>query len=335
MKPAGTEHQHHASSSSRRLVAPELLYGLEILPAFQLSNEVLTAIRTGGFRNERLQPPALTPEQQAVRCEQRYVPGPAGAPEVRLLVYTPGTAAEPRPAYLHIHGGGYVLGMPEQNDGANRSLVAALGCVVVSVGYRLAPETKFPGALEDCYAALRWLYAQAEQLGVDRRRIAIGGDSAGGGHAASLAILAHQRNEVPICFQMLDSPMLDDRTGSSSDPHPYCGEFVWTPHNNRFGWRALLGVEPGGKDVPLNAVPARAIDLSGLPPTFLVVGSLDLFLEEGLEYARRLIRAGVPTELHVIPGAYHGFGVAGPTAPQVRECLRLRNAALAGAFGLI
>jgi acetyl esterase/lipase len=135
----------------------------------------------------------------------------------------------------------------------------------VSVDYRLAPETRFPGALEDCYAALVWLHAQAEQLGVDRARIAIGGESAGGGHAAALSILMRTRGEVPICFQLLDSPMLDDRTGSSRDPHPYCGEFVWTPASSRFGWHSLLGVEPGGPNVPTEAVPARAKDLSGLP----------------------------------------------------------------------
>ena len=322
------------ANRSRDLVAPELRDSLEALPQFELNDAVLAQLRAGGFRDERLQPPPLSPAQQAIRCEQCFVPGAPGAPAVRVLVYTPPAAAAiPRPAYLHIHGGGYVLGMPEQSDGANRSIASELDCVVVSVAYRLAPETRYPGAVEDCYAALHWLHAQADRLGVDRRRIAIGGDSAGAGHAAALALLVRTRGEIPVCLQLLDSPMLDDRTGSARDPHPYCGEFVWTAHNNRFGWRALLGVEPGTAAVPAAAVPARATDLSGLPPTFIVVGALDLFLEESLEYSRRLIRAGVPTELHVIPGAYHGFGVAGTAAPQVQECLRLRNAALARAFG--
>jgi acetyl esterase/lipase len=227
-----------------------------------------------------------------------------------------------------------VLGDPEINDGSNRSIAAAVNCVVVSVDYRLAPETRFPGALEDCYAALMWLQAQAEQLGVDRSRIAIGGDSAGGGHAAALAILARNRGEAQIRFQLLDSPMLDDRTGTTSDPHPHCGEFVWTANSNRFGWQSLLGVEPGGPDVPVDAVPARVADLTGLPPTFISVGALDLFLEETLEYARRLIRAAVPTELHVIPGAFHGFGAASSDAPQLQTCIRLRHNALARALGV-
>jgi triacylglycerol lipase len=126
--------------------------------------------------------------------------------------------------------------------------------------------------------------------------------------------------------------MLDDRTGSASDPHPYCGEFVWTAASNRFGWGSLLGIEPGSAAVPSDAAPARVADPTGLPPACITVGALDLFLEEDLEYSRRLIRAGVPTELHVIPGAFHGFAVAGGQAPQVQACMRLRRDALARAL---
>jgi acetyl esterase/lipase len=317
---------------TRHLVAPELLQWLHLLPSLDFNEEVLRAVRSGTGLTP-LKPPPLSPAQEAIVCEQRFVPGPPGAPDVRVLVYTPhGEASAPRPAYLHIHGGGYVLGGPELNDGSNRSLAAELGCVVVSVDYRLAPETPFPGALEDCYAALGWVNAQAGQLSVDRERIAIGGESAGGGHAAALALLLRRRGEFSVCLQLLDSPMLDDRTGSTRDPHPYCGEFVWTPASNRFGWRALLGMEPGGAEVPVEAVPARAADLSGLPPAFIVVGALDLFLEEDMEYALRLTRAGVPTELHVIPGAFHGFAVGGGNEPIVRNCMQLRRDALARAL---
>jgi triacylglycerol lipase len=180
------------------------------------------------------------------------------------------------------------------------------------------------------------MHDNAAELGIDPARIAIAGESAGGGHAAALAL--HARDKVrqngsgpAICFQLLDAPMLDDRTGSSADPHPYTGHFVWTPERNRFGWHSLLGVEPGGPDVPAAAVPARATDLSGLPPTFISVGALDLFLEEDMEFIRRLTRAGVPAELHVIPGAYHGFGMA-QGAPQVMQLAELRNRALARAL---
>jgi acetyl esterase/lipase len=319
------------SSTSRHLVAPELLAGLSLLPAFDFNAEVLRLARSGGPITGSIERPALTPEQQAVTCEQRFIPGPAGAPDVRVLVYTPATATGPRPVLLHMHGGGYVLGTPEINDEANRALVAEVGCVVVSVDYRLAPDTRYPGAVEDCYAALRWLYANADALGMDRNRVGICGESAGGGHAATLGLLVKKRGEFNLCLQMLDCPMLDDRTGAA-DPHPYCGEFVWTRNSNRFGWQALLGVEPGSADVPVEAVPARATDVGGLPPTFIAVGALDLFLEESLEYARRLVRAGVPTELHVIPGAYHGFQVSGLDTPQAVEHLRLRHAAVARAF---
>jgi acetyl esterase/lipase len=329
-----SDNKSNSPSGSRRLVAPELLPLLDFLPSFDFNEQVLRAIRAGiGAPQTR---PPLSPEQQTVACEQRFIPGPPGAPDVRLLVYTPPrkNSGETRPAYLHMHGGGYVVGNPEINDGSNRSIAAELDCVVVSIDYRLAPETRFPGALEDCYAALTWLNAQAELLGVDRSRIAIGGESAGGGHAAALAILARNRGAARICFQLLDSPMIDDRTGSVSDPHPYCGEFVWTAASNRFGWRSLLGIEPGTAAVPPDAAPARVADLAGLPPALITVGALDLFLEEDMEYARRLVRAGVPTELYVVPGAFHGFGVAGGQAPQVQACMRLRNDALARALAL-
>jgi len=320
-------------AGSRQLVAPELLPLLDFFPAFDFNEQILGAIRAGIGMDAQKRPP-LSPELQAVPCEQRLIPGPPGAPDVRVLVYTPPgkNAVTKRPAYLHMHGGGYILGNPELNDESNRSFAAELGCVVVSVDYRLAPETRFPGALEDCYAALLWLHSHAEYLGVDRSRVAIGGESAGGGHAAALAILARNRGEAQICFQLLESPMLDDRTGSASDPHPYCGEFVWTAASNRFGWGSLLGIEPGSAAVPSDAAPARVADLNGLPPACITVGALDLFLEEDLEYSRRLIRAGVPTELHVIPGAFHGFAVAGGQAPQVQACMRLRRDALARAL---
>jgi acetyl esterase/lipase len=177
------------------------------------------------------------------------------------------------------------------------------------VDYRLAPETPHPGPVEDCYAALKWLYTHADELGVDPKRIAIGGASAGGGLAAALGLLTRDRGEVPLVFQLLIYPMLDDRTVTTTDPHPYTGEFIWTAEANRFGWRSLLGQEPGGPDVSPYAAAARAESLAGLPSTFISVGALDLFLEEDIEYARRLIRAGVPTELHVYPGAYHGFNL--------------------------
>ena len=318
-----------APTGTRRLVPPEFIEALDRFPTIALTPELLPYARAGLGENPAIKPPEPTPAQRAVRCEERFAPGLNGGPDVRMLVYTPaGAAVSPRAGYLYIHGGGFVLGSAEMMDIPSRAIVAELGCVLVSVDYRLAPETPYPGAVEDCYAALSWLHGNAAERGVDRTRIAVGGESAGAGHAASLALYARDRGEIPICFQLLDSPMLDDRTGSSADPHPHCGEFIWTPESNRFGWRALLGMEPGGDDVPAAAVPARTADLSGLPPTFILIGSIDLFLEEAMEYARRLTRAGVPTELHVIPGGFHGFGTAGDQSALARKAMQLTREAL-------
>ncbi|MBM3595353.1 MAG: alpha/beta hydrolase [Alphaproteobacteria bacterium] len=321
--------------STIHLVAPELAAAIELFPNMDFENG-LDEIREG-FMNRDL-PPMPEGLGRAV-VEDRTIPGPTGAPDVRVLIYSPpGPAAGKRPAVLHIHGGGFVIGRADIGDIPNRMLALTLGCVVVSVDYRKAPETVWPGPIKDCYAALTWMVANADALVIDPKRIAVAGESAGGGHAAALAIharnLARKNPGAPtFCFQLLDSPMLDDRTGTTSDPHPHVGEFVWTPARNRFGWKSLLGMEPGGPDVPEEMVPARVSDYSDLPPAFVHVGALDLFLEEDMEYVRRLTRSGNPAELYVIPGAYHGFNMAGAT-PQVMQVGGLRMAALARAFGV-
>lgn len=222
-----------------------------------------------------------------------------------------------------------MLGTAERGNVENAALATELKCSIVSVDYRLAPETRFPGQIEDGYAALKWMYTQAEALGIDRGKIAIGGESAGGGLAASLSLLARDRGEVPVIFQRLWSPMLDDRT--CLKPHPFNGAHYWTMKNNRFGWRALLGHEPGRDGVSPYAAAARATDLTGLPPTFISVGSIELFLDECLEFARRLIHAGVPTELHVYPGAHHARGFV-PEARNVQVESRAKQEALRRAF---
>jgi acetyl esterase/lipase len=291
--------------SSRPLIDPELLPLLEVFPTLTLTRETLAQQREMMAQSLFAAPKTVLPEVETV---ERRVPGPAGAPEVRVLVYRPRAEGERRPALLHIHGGGYILGSPDMSDARNALLAKQLDCVIVSVDYRLAPETPFPGPVEDCYAALKWLHANAAELGVDAGRIAIGGESAGGGLAAALGLLARDRGEIPVVFQWLHFPMLDDRT-VLRETSPSLGEFVWTQASNRFGWTALLGREPGGEGISPYAVPARAERLAGLPPTFLHVGALDLFLAENLEYARRLASEGVPVELHVYPGAFHGFSL--------------------------
>jgi acetyl esterase/lipase len=296
--------------TSRHLVDPELLAGLEAFPPLELTRESLPLVRQ---QLDAMMAAMPAPDIPGVDVEDRRVRAAHGD-DVGVSIYTPHGSNESLPAVLHIHGGGYVLGSVRMNDISNRMLAAAARCIIVSVDYRLAPETPHPGPIEDCYAALRWLYQNAGALSVDRNRIAVSGESAGGGLAAALALLARDRGEVPLIFQRLIYPMIDDRTAARTDPHPITGEFVWTAPANYFGWSSLLGREPGAEGVSHYAAAARAQDLAGLPATYISVGALDLFLEENLEYARRLMRAGVPTELHVYPGAYHGFELA----PQAR-----------------
>lgn len=182
----------------------------------------------------------------------------------------------------------------------------------MTIDWLLKPP--YPGPIEDCYTALKWVHSNATELGIDPNKIAIGGESAGGGLAACLALLARDRAEIPIVFQLLIYPMLDDRTGLSADHNPIFGEFCWTPASNRFGWESMIGQKPGGDDVSQYVAAARADNLSNLPPTYISVGSIELFCEESIEYARRLMAAGVLTELKVIAGAYHGFDSFVPNA---------------------
>lgn len=314
--------------STRHLVDPALLPGLDLMPALDLSVEGLPATRAAFDAGTDAQP---VPEGIGTTVREEVIAGGDGQP-LKLLVYIPPSAAGALAAVLHIHGGGYVLGSARMSDIANRYLARAIGGVIVSVDYRLAPETPHPGPVEDCYAALKWLHAEAAVLGVDPARIAIKGESAGGGLAAALALLARDRGGPAIRHQHLIYPMIDDRTGSTVEPSPQTGEFVWTPEANRIGWRALLGGAPGGADTPPHAAAARATNLGNLPPAFIATGALDLFVEEDMDYARRLMRAGVPTELHVYPGAYHGFDI-NVGAPVVEAFQRDSTTALMRALG--
>jgi acetyl esterase/lipase len=293
--------------NTRHLVDPELQGALDYLPSFSFSAEALPQMRTMMAEMTRQQQ-GSPPDDVAI--EERSIPGPAGAPDVKIVIFAPKSATAAKPAYLHIHGGGYVMGAPNPADPELWTVAREIGCTVVSVDYRLAPETRHPGPVEDCYAALEWLHTNAAGLGVDPARIAIGGESAGGGLTAALALLARDRGAIPVVFQLLIYPMIDDRTVTRAEPHPFTGEFVWTADSNRFGWQALLGQEPGSEGISPYAAAARAESLAGLPPAFISVGALDLFLDENIDYAKRLLHAGVPTEFHIYPGAYHGFRMA-------------------------
>ncbi len=248
-----------------------------------------------------------------VITEDRTIPGPQGSPDVAVRIYRPEIQPGLLPALLWIHGGGYMLGDIEQEDFTAKQFTLAGECVVVSVEYRLAPEHPYPAPLEDCYAALKWLSAHANELGIDRSRIAIGGASAGGGLAAGLAILTRDRAEVKTIYQLLVYPMINDcNIAPASDTLPET--LFWTRENNLIGWRSYLGCEPGSDDISCYAAAFRATNLEGLPPAYITVGDLDLFALEDIEYSRRLIEAGVPAELHVYTGGCHAFDMLVPNS---------------------
>jgi len=299
---------------SKHLIDPELLAGLDQIPSIDFSQDLLAVIRQGiGKMVEGI------PDSRDAMVEERKVISSAGH-EIGILIHSPRKPASARPAVLHIHGGGYIIGTAKMSTAANLKKAIDADCVIASVDYRLAPETTHPGPVEDCYEALKWLHENAAFLGIDPARIAVEGESAGAGLAAALTLLARDRGEIAIIHQHLIYPMLDDRT-CVAETHPYAGEFVWTPQSNCFGWSSLLGCAPGGAGISCYAAAARAEDLSGLPSTYIAVGALDLFAQEDIEYARRLIQAGVPTELHVYPGAYHGFDLAAGAQVSIRAQL--------------
>ena len=261
----------------------------------------------------------------AVERTDYTVPGPGRAPGVLLRLHRPRQrGAEALPCVYWMHGGGYIFGSYDQEDARFDRWVRQFNCAAVSVEYRLAPEAPYPAAVEDSYAALKWLHEHASELGIDAARIGIGGASAGAGLAAGLALLVRDRAEFDIAFQLLIYPMLDDRqaTPSSAWEVP-----VWPPSANTLGWSAYLGARTGD-EVPIYAAPARATDLTRLPPALIVVGGLDGFADEDIEYAKRLNQAGVPAELHLYPGAPHAFdsmapatGVARRATAQIEEWL--------------
>ena len=247
------------------------------------------------------------PDLPDIVADEIHVESAFGAKAIRVLTYRPVKSDDPLPTIVHIHGGGFVAGAPEMKDVENRLLASELRCAIYSVDYRLAPEAPHPAPLEDIYSVFVWLHGNAGQLGLDPARIGIKGESGGGGFAAAAALYARDHQGPKFAFQHLIYPMIDDHTAVRKDLHPHVGEFVWTQQHNYFGWHSLLGMEPGSADVSPYAAASRAADVSGLPPTYISVGGLDLFLEENMTYADRLSRAGVPVEFHMYPRAYHGF----------------------------
>ena len=274
------------------------------------TGDIVGYLRNSGAELKALR--AGQPVNDRVTVEDRSVPGLAGAPDVPVRIYMPRNRTDILPGLLYIHGGGFIMGDIEADDPHCSRIAEDIGCVVVSVGYRLAPEYPFPAGLEDCYAALLWMASSAGELGIDTARMAVAGGSAGGGLAAAVALMARDRKEVKLVFQQLLCACLDDRHLTPSS-HAFTDGRTWNRQASLGVWKAYLGGAPADEVSPY-AAPARMKNLSGLPPAYIMVGELELLRDENIEYAMRLMQAGVPTELHVYPGAFHGFEKFVPTA---------------------
>lgn len=305
-------------------VDPELSAGLAVIPSLaHLRSETL-----GGIRAQMLEQATErfnTVPLEGIQVAEQRIPGPSNAPEVRALLYRPLSGNSPIPVLLHFHGGGLVFGSPEGRHPVSADLSRTLGCLVFSVDYRLAPETRYPGAIEDAYCALKWLHENARALNIDPQRITVVGESAGGGLAAALTILARDRGEYSIASAVLAYPMLDDRP-STTRRYPTLGEHVWTRQNNRFGWSSYLGAMFDSDVVPPCAAPARCRNLKNLPPAYIACGELDLFVVENMAYARALIRSGIAVELRIYPRAFHGFDLIEGAGVSKRFRADMRNA---------
>jgi acetyl esterase/lipase len=310
-------------------VDPELRATLEALPELDLSRNIPKLREVLERRNAPLR--AALPAVPEVTTSDHVAPGDH---DVRVRLYERADRTAPSAALVWIHGGGMVIGSLDGDDFLCKTMARDTGCLVASVDYRLAPEHPHPAHVDDSYAALRWLATRTAELGIDPSRIAIGGASAGGGIAAGTALLARDRGEVALCFQYLIYPMIDDRAITSSN-----GEItftkVWNRDANRLGWTAYLGDRTDGRDVALYAAPARATveDLRGLPSTYIDVGELDPFRDEDIAYATLLLQAGVPCELHVTPGAFHGSEAMVIGAASSKRIRSYRKDALRRALG--
>lgn len=246
------------------------------------------------------------PDREDVGKEDHLAPGRDGAPDVEVRVYTPVAEADgPRGALMYFHGGGFMFGSIDMMDGWCQAVAAETDVVVASVEYRLAPEDPYPAGLEDCYAALAWFSVDADDRGVDRSRIGIGGSSAGGGLAAATCLLARDRGGPPVCFQFLQIPELDDRLQTPSMQR-FTDTPLWNLPNAGWSWKHYLGDLHGSEDVPYLAAPSRCEDLSGLPPAYVTTMEFDPLRDEGIEYAMAMMRDGVQVELHSYPGTFHG-----------------------------
>lgn len=310
-------------------VHPELKETFANLPSLNISRKNLVESRKllreifTSFKGKTRTP------YDHISITTKHIPGPKDAPEVYVRIYNKSENTQ-RPALLYIHGGGFILGHPDESDPICQRLAYETDCVVISPDYRLAPEHPFPAAIEDCYSTLVWIKDSAQELGIDVNKIAVAGQSAGGGLCAGLTLLARDRGGPAICFQIPLYPMIDDRNVTPSSQEIVDGR-CWNREANIDAWDMYLG-ENNRKDVSPYAAASRATDFSRLPPTFTFVGSLDVFRDENIEYVTKLLQAGVPTEFHIYPGCFHGFDAFVPDAEVSKHATESFITALKKAF---
>jgi acetyl esterase/lipase len=274
---------------------------------------------------------ANLPRPDDVEFVDRVIPAPPDAPELTVRVYRPTGVEPPLPAVLYIHGGGFCVGSLESEHMGALQTAQKARALIVSVDYRLAPEHPFPAGIEDCYAALVWMSSRADELGIDRDRVAVMGGSAGGGLAAGLALMARDRKGPRLCFQVLNIPELDDRLETPS-MRAFTDTPLWNRPNAIVSWRYYLGDALGG-DVSAYAAPARAQDLSGLPPAYVSTMEYDPLRDEGLIYATRMLQQGVSVELHQFPGTFHGSAMIAHAGVSQRSSEEMTAALIRGLRG--
>lgn len=287
-------------------ILPELRQAYSQFPGFRLDEDLEWS--------RRLLAQSPLEESELVFTTNRTIPRGDGG-EMLVKIYEPVKRSNDKlPAMLWIHGGGFVMGHPDMDDLLCERFVQTANCVVVSVDYRLAPEHPYPAAIEDCYAGLVWMTAEAPSLGIDVKRVAIAGASGGGGLTAALALMARDKGGPSIIFQMPLYPMLDNRNETPSSYEITDAHATWSRSNNLTAWRMYLGEEKDTNELSPYAVPSRADNLAGLPPTYTCIGQLDLFRDETFDYVTRLAQAGVDVEINLYPGSFHCFEVFVPEA---------------------
>lgn len=282
----------------------------DVFPRFDVSDAVSVRVTLDAMSQAAADMGIPRPSDPNIEEIERMIPGPAGAPDVRVRIYMPKDRTEAGPGFVNFHGGGFIQGDLESEHARCLAMTGQGGAVSVGVDYRLAPEHPFPAGVEDCYAALKWVAENAAELKIDPAKIAVGGGSAGGNLSAAVALMARDRGGPAIAFQLLIYPVIDDRCETHSMQNG-AGLYIWDSQNSIDMWNHYIGTDRS--NVSPYASPARATDLSGLPPAYVMTAEHDPLRDEALIYAMRLMQAGVQVELHNYPGTVHGFDFFSPS----------------------